>query len=588
MAKHVLSIEIGQQITKVVEIDYRKKNPHVYRAVSFATPADVIDDGFIRDRDALAVAFREQLSQAGMREKSVVFSIASSKIATREITLPDVKENKVGALVMATAQDYFPVDLANYSVAYSIIDSVKDENGKSLKVLLLAAPDSLVDNYYNFADTMGFNIESLDYFGNGSMQVLKNEIVGSYSACIQISGNSSTVSVMNEGQQLMQRSVNYGVFSIGDAIAQSPDNPINTLDAACDALTRETMLCRTLDYEGLEASATGSDFASALELQAARRVATDACGDLIMSIVRVLDFFRSQNPGTQLTGLYITGMGVNVKGIDDLFASEISVPIHKMEHLVSVTFPKKFADSLYNPTEYIAVIGAAIAPVGFKSSTKGTDKVSTINMTPFYAVLGVAVVAGIALSAVSIIRYSNENKRNEELKTTKDSLSYVEAIYDQNTDMTTVSDSINTMDNATKNMNVYLNDLLKELETDIPTEMTVENLSITETNVNISMTSKTDVAIAKLLMSLEEISGLTNVQCTGITNAEAEGGEAEEGKGNWTFTVSADYVTVDEYDEVVESSGGELAMGKKKATSGSAVSTEDSDEESDDTTEATE
>ena len=30
------------------------------------------------------------------------------------------------------------------------------------------------------------------------------------------------------------------------------------------------------------------------------------------------------------------------------------------------------------------------------------------------------------------------------------------------------------------------------------------------------------------------------------------------------------------------------AMGKKKATSGSAVSTEDSDEESDDTTEATE
>ena len=273
MAKHVLSIEIGQQITKVVEIDYRKKNPHVYRAVSFATPAEVIDDGFIRDRDALAVAFREQLSQAGMREKSVVFSIASSKIATREITLPDVKENKVGALVMATAQDYFPVDLANYSVAYSIIDSVKDENGKSLKVLLLAAPDSLVDNYYNFADTMGFNIESLDYFGNGSMQVLKNEIVGSYSACIQISGNSSTVSVMNEGQQLMQRSLNYGVFSIGEAIAQSADNPINTLDAACDTLTRETMLCRTLDYEGLESLECSYDvrsvFASALEGQAA-------------------------------------------------------------------------------------------------------------------------------------------------------------------------------------------------------------------------------------------------------------------------------------------------------------------------------
>ena len=51
MAKHVLSIEIGTQVTKIVEIDYKKKNPHVYRAVSFATPEGVIEDGVIRDKE---------------------------------------------------------------------------------------------------------------------------------------------------------------------------------------------------------------------------------------------------------------------------------------------------------------------------------------------------------------------------------------------------------------------------------------------------------------------------------------------------------------------------------------------------------
>ena len=30
MAKKVLSIEIGQQVTKAVVIDFLKKNPHVY------------------------------------------------------------------------------------------------------------------------------------------------------------------------------------------------------------------------------------------------------------------------------------------------------------------------------------------------------------------------------------------------------------------------------------------------------------------------------------------------------------------------------------------------------------------------------
>lgn len=53
MAKHVLSIEIGTQVTKIVEIDYKKKNPHVYRAVSFATPEGVIEDGVIRDRKSV-------------------------------------------------------------------------------------------------------------------------------------------------------------------------------------------------------------------------------------------------------------------------------------------------------------------------------------------------------------------------------------------------------------------------------------------------------------------------------------------------------------------------------------------------------
>lgn len=32
MAKKVLSIEIGQQVTKAVVIDFLKKNPHVYKA----------------------------------------------------------------------------------------------------------------------------------------------------------------------------------------------------------------------------------------------------------------------------------------------------------------------------------------------------------------------------------------------------------------------------------------------------------------------------------------------------------------------------------------------------------------------------
>ena len=286
MAKHVLSIEIGTQVTKIVEIDYKKKNPHVYRAVSFATPEGVIEDGVIRDKDVLAVAFRNELAEAGMKEKSVVFSIASSKIATREVTLPNVKENKIGGLVQATAQEYFPIDLNDYTLAYSLLETIKEGKEKSYKVLLLAAPDDLVDNYYNFAKEMDFNIEALDYFGNGSMQVLKKEIVLDYCACIQISGNTTMINFMNEGQQLMQRTIPQGIFNVAEAMVLSEECMIDDMDAACEALCRDKLVCRSLDYKGLDdddsivsARMTEEQWRQQEASKSSRKVVTDAIGE---------------------------------------------------------------------------------------------------------------------------------------------------------------------------------------------------------------------------------------------------------------------------------------------------------------------
>ena len=405
MAKHVLSIEIGTQVTKIVEIDYKKKNPHVYRAVSFATPEGVIEDGVIRDKDVLAVAFRNELAEAGMKEKSVVFSIASSKIATREVTLPNVKENKIGDLVRATAQEYFPIDLNDYTLAYSLLETIKEGKEKSYKVLLLAAPDDLVDNYYNFAQEMDFNIEALDYFGNGSMQVLKKEIVLDYCACIQISGNTTMINFMNEGQQLMQRTIPQGIFNVAEAMVLSEECMIDDMDAACEALCRDKLVCRSLDYKGLDdddsivsARMTEEQWRQQEASKSSRKVVTDAIGEILLSVLRVIDFFKSKYQGVELTSIYITGMGCKVSGIEELFSNELNIPTQRMEHLVNVSFPRHFSEGLYNQTEYIAVVGAAIAPVGFKSKNAATSGAGSDALRNAQLVFGLAVICAVAMS----------------------------------------------------------------------------------------------------------------------------------------------------------------------------------------------
>lgn len=556
MAKHVLSIEIGTQVTKIVEIDYKKKNPHVYRAVSFATPEGVIEDGVIRDKDVLAVAFRNELAEAGMKEKSVVFSIASSKIATREVTLPNVKENKIGALVQATAQEYFPIDLNDYTLAYSLLETIKEGKEKSYKVLLLAAPDDLVDNYYNFAKEMDFNIEALDYFGNGSMQVLKKEIVLDYCACIQISGNTTMINFMNEGQQLMQRTIPQGIFNVAEAMVLSDECMIEDMDTACEALCRDKLVCRSLDYRGLDddesivsARMTEEQWRQQEASKSSRKVVTDAIGEILLSVLRVIDFFKSKHQGVELTSIYITGMGCKVAGIEDLFENELNIPTQRMEHLVNVSFPRHFSEGLYNQTEYIAVVGAAIAPVGFKSKNVASSGSGADALRNAQLVFGLAVICAIAMSAFAFLQYNTEKQKNDDLNARKQSLAYINSVFEENEGIKNVYSQVNSLYNATETQNENLNSLIKQLEANLPRTMTVSFLQSNDDGINMTITSETDISIARMLMNLEsmemvdkdgqKIPVLTNISIPSVTAADGD-----DGSTVYNFSVSAQYYQV--------------------------------------------
>ena len=568
MAKHVLSIEIGTQVTKIVEIDYKKKNPHVYRAVSFATPEGVIEDGVIRDKDVLAVAFRNELAEAGMKEKNVVFSIASSKIATREVTLPNVKENKIGALVQATAQEYFPIDLTDYTLAYSLLETIKEGKEKSYKVLLLAAPDDLVDNYYNFAKEMDFNIEALDYFGNGSMQVLKKEIVLDYCACIQISGNTTMINFMNEGQQLMQRTIPQGIFNVAEAMVLSDECMIEDMDTACEALCRDKLVCRSLDYRGLDddesivsARMTEEQWRQQEASKSSRKVVTDAIGEILLSVLRVIDFFKSKYQGVELTSIYITGMGCKVAGIEELFENELNIPTQRMEHLVNVSFPRHFSEGLYNQTEYIAVVGAAIAPVGFKSKNVTTSGAGADALRNAQLVFGLAVICAIAMSTFSFLQYNTEKQKNDDLNARKQSLSYINSVFEENEGIKSVYSQVSSLYNATETQNENLNSLVKQLEANLPRTMTVSFLQSNDNGINMTITSETDISIARMLMNLEsmemedkdgqKIPVLTNISIPAVTAADADDGSTE-----YNFTVSAQYYQVVQAQAAQEAAAG--------------------------------
>ena len=543
MAKKVLSIEIGQQVTKAVVIDFLKKNPHVYNAFSFDTPEGVMEDGYVKDKDRMAQLLREQMKDNGVKEKEVVFSIASSKIASREVTVPYVPEKNLDNLINATAQDYFPVNMDEYTLAYNVLETVKEKDKKSLKLLLLAAPDSLIQNYYSLADLMGVRVESIDYYGNGSMQVLQKHIGSGYSVCVQIGSLNTMVSVLKENQQIMQRTIPYGTNTIIETMLAHPALECRDETDAMEMLCRENVVYSTLDYEDETVRGTRiseDQWKRSGQSREARKAVTDAVGGILLSVIRVVDYFGSRYPDCQLGYIYITGMGVKIRGLDTLFEREMDLPVRKLEKLTNITFSRGFARSLQDQTEYIAAIGAAIEPVGFSLKELKNKQGRAASMRTVKIILAGSVVVAVALVAVGWFRLVGANKENENLKMEKQSLQSINQVYTENEQATKKFEDAAALHVATSTKNQNLVALIEQLQK----KLQVSTLQTTEDKVTLTITTKTKISVAKMLVEFEGIDLLTNVNVASIT------GDDTSGKvDKYTFSVTADYAQLPTKEE---------------------------------------
>jgi len=126
MAKKVLSIVIGTECTKVCEVSYRKnyknKGIRVYRSISFPTPPNSIEDGYIKDKNLFGEELKSQLKAGKLKADKVIFSLSSSKIANREIILPPSKEKKIMDIIKTGASEYFPIDIKDYILSYLVLE----------------------------------------------------------------------------------------------------------------------------------------------------------------------------------------------------------------------------------------------------------------------------------------------------------------------------------------------------------------------------------------------------------------------------------------------------------------------------------
>ena len=567
VAKKVISIETGIQWTKVALVDYRKKNPPVHEAFAFRTPEHAVEDGYIRDKDSLARALKEELVRRQILEKDVVFTLSSSKVVTREVVIPYVKDNKIKGIIDAQSRDYFPMDISGYTISYSKMDIVEDDGKKQLKLLLVAIPDNLLGNYVSFAQLAGLKVETFDYIGNGCIQLMCDSFVDN-AMIIQLEEQATVISILENKQLAFQRVTPYGYGATISAVVDHPILGIDDEEKAFDFLLEHNVI-----FNKPSMPDNGDPAQQAIN----QTQADEAYEDLAESLryhLRIantaLDYYQNQVKKEFVGNVYLVGDGSRFAGIHKLFAQELPLPLQKIDFAKVIDLrnqngvndqkkagKKKHQDytdpvmeerrnprqpRAATPVGFLSVIGAAVHPLDAKPKEMQAADSKKNDLHTAYVIFAGSLLISLLLILGSSVRQLIAHSAHRHLTDQLESLAYVQQTYDKSSSVQQEEQVYVAIDDATKTKNEYLLPLIEQLEAELPSAIKVTSMQTDDNLITLNMTTDRKITVGQMLLNFQNVTLLTDPSIPSMSEQTDE----ESGKSEWTYTLNAYYGDLEE------------------------------------------
>ena len=507
----LVSIVINNEYIKICEITKSGKNSVVHKTVTIPAPEDCYVEGVIEQTDVLAKAIKVVMDEHRFNANNVAFSISSPRLATKEVLIPNVKANKIDKLVQANATEYFPVNMDEYIIQYTVLEKVEDQGQEKIKLMVAAVPSEVVESYYGLAKALGLKVAFVDYAGNSTYQIMKQQIGPEVSLVIQVENDGTVINIFKDNVLQLQRNVPYGKSMLVNAVMEKYGLKY---EVATTKLQNETLLHSRFD---------GDEVTESLRYMAS-------------NINRVIDYYVSRNR-VSIQKAYLIGHSTTIKGFATLLSNELNMPIEKVETLKNIAMDKKAYVEEATLTSYVTNLGAVIDPVDFvpkRMIDSGVKKENT--KTLVIALIGAVVVAAalvlVPLGRVVVLNaeISKLNKSIDKLSSINDIVNEYYAAKDENND-------IKAFAALTADSDDSLQDFVDYLEKNMPSDVVISSFNITSGAVSISGKAGSKASVAKFIQQLQKSPSVINVDVPTISESKDNAGSVEA-----TFSLTCTFV----------------------------------------------
>jgi len=300
-----ISVDIGSNSIKIVEICGQSGGLRLLNAASLPTPPSAIQNNMVYETAAVAEVIRALIESRGIRAKKVITAVPGPAVIIKRVTLPAQGASELENTIVFEAGNFIPEDLENVNLDYQVTDYLDD--GKRIEVLLVAAKKDIVTSYSESVRAAGLTpvVVDVDYFALENMFETNYEPVPDRAiALVNIGARYSSINILKGGRSTFTGDVPVGGRDINEALMR--DLGANAAEA-----------------EKLKAGGT-SDTVPADQVA---QVTETAAGALIEEIHHALSFFWTAATDETIDAVYLSGGVARMPGLAPQLSERVQAPV---------------------------------------------------------------------------------------------------------------------------------------------------------------------------------------------------------------------------------------------------------------------
>lgn len=345
-----LGIDIGTSSIKVVELE------KVGKVINFSNYAlyglDVKEQAstFFQPNtlpffeDQVAAILREMLSRAKITTLAANLSLPAFAGFFTLIDLPSMPMEEIPAALNFQANQYIPVPLSEVILDWSLIGEKEIGGRKFLKILLVAAPNNVVEKYSKVSGEIGLRVNSLEVESFSLARALID--TPAPQIIVDIGGRGTSVTVVDEKNIVVCHSLDVSSFAVTQALSSRLNITIQ----------RAEQLKREVGIKNLSGSMVTP-------------VILPVVDRFVFGVERAINVYRNQEPGKQFAKIIFTGEGCEMPGLPEYFSSKLGIPVEFGNPFKKITYAQNL-EGILKPLSSSLAVAIGLGLSGFEASAK--------------------------------------------------------------------------------------------------------------------------------------------------------------------------------------------------------------------------